>query len=837
MSTYNNKFNPFTGMLQKVLDANSVNALTWKPSVATSDDLPALGNSKNDARLTDDTQHLYVWDGSAWQDQGDILDINWSAINGKPSSSVSDIDDAVTKKHTQNTDTKLDEGGANEVSASQAKDAYTHSEVSSGNPHSVSKSDVGLGNVPNVDATNADNIDLDVLGSPTYKSLQNLFDTTQSSGILSGGEITDAGSGQINISAVKGVIKTTNSDIGDNVCFDLDALSGVSLTDNSINYISIDYNSGSPQFVVGTSNTANGHTTFNLGKVYREATSLDIINSGLRINDNIKRLQQKFLEEDDLQVISGAVISETGTRNIALTAGIIYAGLNKITVSSFDSSGADTFEYYYYNGSNWIESDQSQIDNTNYNDNTSGLVELTSNRYGIHWVYLSSSGTVLIVYGQGDYTLAQAQSAQPLSSLPDHISETGILRGKIIIQKSASSFTEIENVADTIFQAQNPVNHNDLGGLQGGVSTEYYHLTSAEYSALHTQNTDTKLDEGGANEVSASEAKTAYTHSQVSSGNPHSVSKSDVGLGNVTNNEQVNAISSTNHAIPRFDGTSGQIQDSSVLIDDSNNITGVNQLDIDSANGVDVNPGSDTDADLLTVGVSGAPTIKWDESEDKFDLNKGINIAGTLNISNNSGIKAYNNTQQNMPSNEFIRLLLDAEDYDTLNEFDNTTKTGSADGTVANHLQDDTNSQFTEDDIGRWVWNTTDDTYTTITAFNDAGDVTLSDDIFANGENYIIYDGTFTVSEDGLYLMVVNITIAGNTNGDRIVTRLLKGPTALAQSVYYLTGTNNPSLAPIIQIKNLSAGDVIDVEINNQTNSDQTITGARDTYLQIVKIG
>jgi len=36
--------------------------------------------------------------------------------------------------------------------------AYTHSTTTTGNPHSVTKTDVGLGNVVNVDTTNADNI-------------------------------------------------------------------------------------------------------------------------------------------------------------------------------------------------------------------------------------------------------------------------------------------------------------------------------------------------------------------------------------------------------------------------------------------------------------------------------------------------------------------------------------------------------------------------------------------------------------------------------------------------------------------------------------------------------
>lgn len=61
------------------------------------------------------------------------------------------LSDAVTKKHTQNTDTILDEGGANEITAATIK---AHIETASGNPHSVTKSDVGLGNVDNTSDAN-----------------------------------------------------------------------------------------------------------------------------------------------------------------------------------------------------------------------------------------------------------------------------------------------------------------------------------------------------------------------------------------------------------------------------------------------------------------------------------------------------------------------------------------------------------------------------------------------------------------------------------------------------------------------------------------------------------
>jgi len=116
------KFNPFTGEFDYVSDVEDT-ILNFKPAVANQASLPLSGNSINDARIANDTHHLYVWDGTQWVDKGDILDVDWSSIANKPSSSVANIDDAVGKRHTQGTDQKLDDGGANEVTVANVKDA------------------------------------------------------------------------------------------------------------------------------------------------------------------------------------------------------------------------------------------------------------------------------------------------------------------------------------------------------------------------------------------------------------------------------------------------------------------------------------------------------------------------------------------------------------------------------------------------------------------------------------------------------------------------------------------------------------------------------------------
>jgi hypothetical protein len=330
----------------------------------------------------------------------------------------------------------------------------------------------------------ATTVELDEIGTSTFDDIQDWNNTTQSAGIISGSTISDGGSGTVDISAGIGILKKTNSNTGDNVFFDIGSSSGISLTDNSVNYISVDYNSGTPQYTVSTSNTANGHNIFNIGKVYRDGTDVDIINSGLNIYDIAKRIQQKDVEEAGLQFVSGARVSETGTRNIEITSGILYAGINRIETDAIDTSLTDTFKYYYYTGVAWTESDQTQIDNTQYNDTASGLVTLSNNKYGVHWIYKGVGDRTYVVYGQGDYTLSEAQTVQPPSSLPDHVYGFGVLRAKIIIKKSATAFTEIENIIDTQFSAQSPSVHNELSGLQGGTANEYYHLTAAKHGYI-----------------------------------------------------------------------------------------------------------------------------------------------------------------------------------------------------------------------------------------------------------------------------------------------------------------------------------------------------------------
>lgn len=107
-----------------------------------------------------------------------------------------------------------------------------------------------------------------------------------------------------------------------------------------------------------------------------------------------------------------------------------------------------------------------------------------------------------------------------------------------------------------------------------------------------------------------------------------------------------------------------------------------------------------------------------------------------------------------------------------------SVKSGTADEDIESHLMDSSNP-FTAADVGKRVWNATDDTYANIIAFVDTGDVELDADVFPDGnEDYRIYnpadggDGQTVVADHSYtleigrakrYLRIAVITVAGTT--------------------------------------------------------------------------
>jgi len=331
-----------------------------------------------------------------------------------------------------------------------------------------------------------ENVIISEVGTTTYQTLEDFIDLTASAGKLTGGGFTDLGDGSLYVGAGTGLIRSSNDPSAELFFFDWDASTLNDLTDNTTNYIHVDYNSGNPMIGSATSLTANNRNTIALGKAFREDDAVHPYPAGMVISEATKNILSRFVQtEGEITRASGAVVSDYGDLMFAVTAGVIWGGLTRFVTSEYDPTATD-FEYYYTSdsGSTWTETDASLLDSANYNDITSGLTAIASQQYGINWIYADGGGDILVVYGQDTYKLGEAQDAQPPATLPNHVSQFAFLAAKIITAKDGTSFIEIENAYDIGFTSSTAGVHNDLGGLQGGTSDQYQHLTTAEHTSL-----------------------------------------------------------------------------------------------------------------------------------------------------------------------------------------------------------------------------------------------------------------------------------------------------------------------------------------------------------------
>lgn len=328
------------------------------------------------------------------------------------------------------------------------------------------------------------------IGSPTITTTLDIDNHKNSAGVYGDYTITDNGDGTVAVPSLNVRIRATNSDIATGFSASVPANAALALTDNSTNYIYAEYNAGAPQVVATVTERTDYNTNVYLGKIYRKGIVAHINSEGhVHLDNREYLLSERFTKTDPFAQESGGIISETGTRNIGVTAGVFWQGTHNFSTTALDTSVTDTFRYYYKDGVGGYTEvlAQTQIDNLNYDDGSGTLAALTTNRYGVHWVYLETDSHLSVVYGLGDYTLAQAQAAQP-DGIPPEVSAHGFIAGKIIVQQGSATFFSINSAFDLSFTGTGVTDHNDLTTLQGGAASQYYHLDATEFGFLDGQN-------------------------------------------------------------------------------------------------------------------------------------------------------------------------------------------------------------------------------------------------------------------------------------------------------------------------------------------------------------
>jgi len=303
-------------------------------------------------------------------------------------------------------------------------------------------------------------------------------------GTLSMPAITVTGSGAtIDVGSVKAVLFSLPAWIGDYKEYVIPAATGLALTDNVANYLIVSYNAGTPVYSV-TTNVALIDNSSIVGAclLWRSGTQVhyQAINWGL---STASRINRRLVQTNRYERASGLSLGESTGQVITLTAGNIWYGVNEIIEGAVTSASSNADFYYHVAGVD-TKTTVSIYNNTQYDDGTA-LQTLSNGRYCVNWVYryLDGAGLPKLAYtlGSGNYTLAQAVASAPPTP-PSILTSMAILVGRIIVLKNATTATQIDSAFTQVFSSTTVTAHNDLSGLQGGTTNEYFHLTSSEYT-------------------------------------------------------------------------------------------------------------------------------------------------------------------------------------------------------------------------------------------------------------------------------------------------------------------------------------------------------------------
>lgn len=303
------------------------------------------------------------------------------------------------------------------------------------------------------------------------ENANSVFTMAASSGLLTGGAITDAGGGNVDVAAGNGLFRTTDSHTG--ILVELPWLQslGIAIPSDTIRYIGVEYNAGSPQVVVKSTDTWDIHTEFSLGSVVNEAGTIHLINNPWMVANADGHAIERFYETRPFEKaarLGGLIVDETGTRNIILTAGEIYDRTNEFNISDLNTSVTGSFDSYL----GLILSSAANIDwdNLNY-DNSGVLTGLGISKWGVLWWYIEADDSLVMVYGTQEHnTSASAflEDAPSVIPLRLQVHSSNLPTARTVFQQNAATglFTNFS----TALVGAPTSDHTELSNLTTGDS-------------------------------------------------------------------------------------------------------------------------------------------------------------------------------------------------------------------------------------------------------------------------------------------------------------------------------------------------------------------------------
>lgn len=327
-------------------------------------------------------------------------------------------------------------------------------------------------------------VTMELTGTPTYSSVQDMHNIFHSTGWVSGGLITDVGGEQITVDLGVAFVRDTNDSLDTLRFADFPNLTATSIPTDTTRYIGVQFVASVMSIVIKTSYTWDFNTDFPLGSIVNEAGVLHVSNVPFVVGDHASLMVRRALELQPkaIPTNNAPILADLPAQYITVTDSAVWLGLVRLVLDSINTSGADTYESYYITTGTWTRTGSLSIwPNTQYNNPATGLVSLTNNRYMNLWFYLDyeAGGSLLMVYGQAEYVSVELAAAEsPPTSLPDRIVEQGIFIAQMIIQEGVTSAVVTLNPFEDDINLGVTTSHSSLSGLAVGDDHPQYQLVT-----------------------------------------------------------------------------------------------------------------------------------------------------------------------------------------------------------------------------------------------------------------------------------------------------------------------------------------------------------------------
>ncbi len=347
----------------------------------------------------------------------------------------------------------------------------------------------GFGRVNNTQEATAYDVPIAKLGSATWDNVQEAINVQNSPGLIDGGSFSDAGGGNLAYSSMHIAIRPTDSDTATLYMADIAAGVIAIPNDSATRFVGVQYNSGSPNVIIKTADSWDYDTEFPLGEVANLGGTLYPLFNPYKVGDPITNVIQRF----DAQAYAirsaagGLELSTDGTtRNLAMTAGVVWTRLNDHPISARNSPTFPLIRITPTGGTPPLAFTPgfTAWPNTQYISGTT-LTTLGNNKWANLWVFVNiGTGAWGFAHGTAEYNNSSSAAAEAIPAyLTSNFLRQNIFVGRLIFEKNFNTAI-IESAFTRVFSTQAVSNHNQLSGLQGGLLNEYYHLTNSEHAGI-----------------------------------------------------------------------------------------------------------------------------------------------------------------------------------------------------------------------------------------------------------------------------------------------------------------------------------------------------------------